>query len=124
MSNVIFLVSCLLANVKCIFWFHKCNLIKYGKSTTSYGCLGETSITGHTPFISFKHVCTLSPSIKEVAASTMEVDNEITSKQCSQATKEVLIPNMSSPTKVFAPLRKYLSLNLFLQSKALAILPQ
>jgi hypothetical protein len=89
MSNVIFLVASLLANVKCNFFGCIDVLFEYGGSTTGYGCLGETSITGHTPFTSFKDVSTLSPSMQEVTTTIMEVNNEVTLKLHSQTIKKV-----------------------------------
>jgi hypothetical protein len=41
------------------------------------------------PLYIFQNISTLSPSMQEVATTIMEVDNEVASKQCSQAIKEV-----------------------------------
>jgi hypothetical protein len=87
MSNVIFLVASLLGNVKCNYFGYIDALSKYSRSTTGYGCLGETSITRLTPSTSFKmkpchQVC------KKLRATTI-VDNAFATKYCSQAIKEV-----------------------------------
>jgi hypothetical protein len=79
-----FMVASLLVNVKCNFFGCTNALFKYGRSTISYGCLGETNTVGCTPFTTFKDVSTLSPNMQEVATTIMEVDSEVASKQCSQ----------------------------------------
>ncbi len=80
MSNVIFWVTSLLVNVKCIFLVIQMHCLHMHLYTVGYGCLQETSNVGHTPFISFKDVFTLSLIIQEIVATTMEVDREVASK--------------------------------------------
>ncbi len=75
-----FLIASLLVNVKCNFFGCIDALSKYGGFTTSYGCLGKTTIVWRTPSTSFKDVSSLSPSMQEVATTTMEVNSEVASK--------------------------------------------